>query len=80
MGRKLEKPLEEVTEEEKRKNLRYQIMEVAKQVPEAKAEKKADFTVVEFDGKGVPMIKKEGAKLKGRQGKGEKKQKKKYSS
>ena len=32
MGKKLDKPLEEVTEEEKRQNLRYQIMESAKQV------------------------------------------------
>ena len=32
MGEKLDKPLEEVSEEEKEKNLRYQIMEVAKQV------------------------------------------------
>ncbi len=33
--------------------------------------------VVQFDGKGVPVIKKEAAKLKARQGKGEKRQKKK---
>jgi isoleucyl-tRNA synthetase len=32
MGKKLDKPLEEVSEEEKENNLRYQIMEVAKQV------------------------------------------------
>jgi len=32
MGEKLNKPLEEVSEEEKRRNLRYQIMESAKQV------------------------------------------------
>jgi len=32
MGTKLDKPLDEVTEEEKESNLRYQIMEVAKQV------------------------------------------------
>jgi len=32
MGKKLNKPLEEVTQEEKRANLRYQIMESAKQV------------------------------------------------
>jgi len=38
-----------------------------------------NFTTVGFDGKGVPMIKKEAAKIKGRQGKGEKKQKKKES-
>lgn len=35
------------------------------------------LTVVGFDGKGVAMIKKEAAKIKGRQGKGEKRQKKK---
>ena len=39
--------------------------------------KQKGYTVVSFDGKGVPMIKKEAAKIKGRQGKGEKKQKKK---
>ena len=39
--------------------------------------KKTDFTVVGFDGKGVPVIKKEAAKIQGRQGKGEKRQKKK---
>jgi isoleucyl-tRNA synthetase len=32
MGKKLDKPLEEVNEEERENNLRYQIMEVAKQV------------------------------------------------
>jgi len=32
MGKKLNKPLEEITEEEKEKNLRYQIIDVAKQV------------------------------------------------
>ena len=32
MGKKLNKPLEELSEEEKRQNLRYQIMESAKQV------------------------------------------------
>lgn len=36
-----------------------------------------DYTVVSFDGKGVPMIKAEAKKIKGRPGKGEKKQKKK---
>jgi len=42
-----------------------------------KLAQKADLTVASFDGKGVPVIKKEGAKIKARQGKGEKKQKKK---
>jgi len=32
MGRKLDKPLENLTEEDKRENLRYQIIDVAKQV------------------------------------------------
>jgi len=32
MGKKLDKPLEQITESEKEENLRYQIMEVAKQV------------------------------------------------
>jgi len=40
-------------------------------------EKEEDYTVVGFDGKGVPMIKKEAAKIVARQGKGKKKQKKK---
>ncbi len=42
-------------------------------------EEKKDFTAVSFDGKGVPMIKKEAVKITGRQGKGRKKQKKKES-
>ena len=42
-----------------------------------KPESKEDYVVVSFDGKGVPMIKAEAAKLIARQGKGEKKQKKK---
>ncbi|QTA78383.1 Uncharacterized protein dnl_11470 [Desulfonema limicola] len=42
-------------------------------------EEKKDYTAVSFDGKGVPMIKKEAAKITGRQGKGKKKQKKKES-
>jgi len=44
-----------------------------------KPPKEGDVTVVSFDGKGVPMIKKEASKIKGRQGKGEKRQKKKES-
>jgi len=42
-----------------------------------KPERKGKRKVVEFDGKGVPMIKEEAAKIVGRPGKGEKKQKKK---
>jgi len=44
-----------------------------------KPRKRGDLTVVSFDGKGVPMIKKEAVKIKGRKGKGEKRQKKKES-
>jgi len=40
-------------------------------------EKVEDYRVVSFDGKGVPMIKKEAAKIKARLGTGEKRQKKK---
>jgi len=42
-----------------------------------KLESQEDYVVVSFDGKGVPMIKAEAAKIVARQGKGEKKQKKK---
>jgi len=42
-----------------------------------KLESEEDYVVVSFDGKGVPMIKAEAAKIVARQGKGEKKQKKK---
>ncbi|QTA89962.1 hypothetical protein [Desulfonema magnum] len=42
-----------------------------------KAAEAGEYTAVSFDGKGVPMIKKEAAKITGRQGKGKKKQKKK---
>jgi hypothetical protein len=44
---------------------------------QAKPAKPEELTVVSFDGKGVPMIKKEAEKIKGRLGKGEKRQKKK---
>jgi len=40
-------------------------------------EQEGAIQVLEFDGKGVPMIKREAAKLKARPGKGEKRQKKK---
>lgn len=46
-----------------------------KEIPGVESE--GDVEVVGFDGKGVPVIKKEAAKLKSRQGKGEKRQKKK---
>jgi len=42
--------------------------------------KEEDYIAVSFDGKGVPMIKKEAAKIIARQGKGKKKQKKKEAS
>ncbi len=42
-----------------------------------KLESEEDYVVVSFDGKGVPMIKAEAAKIVARQGKGKKKQKKK---
>ncbi len=42
-----------------------------------KAAPTGEWTVVSFDGKGVPMIKKEAAKIQARLGKGEKRQKKK---
>ena len=42
-----------------------------------KLESQEDYVVVSFDGKGVPMIKSEAANIVARQGKGEKKQKKK---
>jgi hypothetical protein len=54
----------------------YQVYYEEKPNPGDASELK-DYTVVSFDGKGVPMIKAEANKIKGRQGKGEKKQKKK---
>ncbi len=46
-----------------------------KEVPSSESE--GEIQVSQFDGKGVPVIKKEAAKLKARPGKGEKRQKKK---
>jgi hypothetical protein len=46
-----------------------------KEVPSSESE--GGIQVLQFDGKGVPVIKKEAAKLKARPGKGEKRQKKK---
>jgi len=46
-----------------------------KELPRAETE--GEIQVIGFDGKGVPVIKKEAAKLKSRLGKGEKRQKKK---
>ena len=45
--------------------------------PEKTPIKESKLVAISFDGKGVPMIKKEAAKIKGRLGKGEKRQKKK---
>jgi len=55
----------------------YELKDILKE--SAGSDEKADYTAVSFDGKGVPMIKKEAAKIKGRQGKGQKRQKKKES-
>lgn len=46
-----------------------------KEIPASDSE--GEVQALEFDGKGVPVIKKEAAKIKARQGKGEKRQKKK---
>ncbi len=46
-----------------------------KEVP--KKENEGELQVMEFDGKGIPLIKKDTAKIKSRKGKGEKNQKKK---
>jgi hypothetical protein len=43
----------------------------------AASERVEAYRVVSFDGKGVPMIKREAAKIKARLGQGEKRQKKK---
>jgi len=53
----------------------YELRETLKKPDES--DQKKDYIAVSFDGKGVPMIKKEAAKIVGRQGKGQKKQKKK---
>jgi len=47
------------------------------QNPAPAVEEEGELQVLSYDGKGVPMIKKEAAKIKARLGKGEKKQKKK---
>jgi hypothetical protein len=49
-----------------------------KEVPDPESEGRVQ--VLEFDGKGVPVIKSEAAKIKGRLGKGEKRQKKKEAT
>ena len=57
------------------RNVSYDMFYEHKDVPSSESE--GDIEVLECDGKGVPVIKKEAAKLKARPGKGEKRQKKK---
>ncbi len=52
-------------------------MNFMKPKPVPAAESEGEIQALSFDGKGVPMIKREAAKLKARLGKGEKRQKKK---
>ena len=59
----------------RKSSMHYENFYEQKEVPELESE--GEIQVASFDGKGVPMIKKEAAKIKGRQGKGEKRQKKK---
>jgi len=63
----------EVVSQESSKD--YDAFYAGKQAPSSDSE--GDIQVVSFDGKGVPVIKREAAELKARLGKGEKRQKKK---
>ena len=65
----------EVVNQESVTTTSYDTFYEQKDVPSWESE--GDIEVLEFDGKGVPVIKKEAAKLKARPGKGEKRQKKK---
>ena len=56
-------------------NEEYEDFYTNKEVPDTSSEGK--FQVLSYDGKGVPLIKKEAAKIIGKLGKGEKRQKKK---
>ena len=56
-------------------NDEYENYYATKEVPDTSSE--GEFQVLSFDGKGVPLIKKEAAKIIGKLGKGEKRQKKK---
>ena len=67
-----EKPLEDLTSSA---SIYYDEYYLAKDV--SRLNNEGEIQVTSYDGKGVPMIKKEATKIKGRQGKGEKRQKKK---
>ena len=73
LGLKVSSSRFEVVNQESGKN--YDRFYEKKELPSSDSE--GVIQVVQFDGKGVPVIKKEAAKLKVRQGKGEKRQKKK---
>lgn len=67
-----EKPLEDLTASSSNYYDEYYLNKEVSNL-----DNEGEIQVTSFDGKGVPMIKKEAAKIKARQGKGEKKQKKK---
>ena len=67
-----ERPLEDLTSSS---TVYYDDFYLEKDV--SNLDNEGEIQVISLDGKGVPMIKKEAAKIKARQGKGEKKQKKK---
>ena len=73
LGLKVSQSRIEVVNQES--NGHYDAFYQKKELPPANSE--GDIQALGFDGKGVPMIKEEAAKLQGRLGKGEKKQKKK---
>lgn len=73
LGLKVSSSRLEIVNEESSRN--YDEFYENKEIPSADSE--GELQVLGFDGKGVPMIKREAAKLKSRQGKGEKRQKKK---
>ncbi len=73
LGLKVSSSRFEVVNQESSKN--YELFYEEKDLPSSDSE--GEIQVVQFDGKGVPVIKKEAAKLKARQGKGEWRQKKK---
>ena len=73
LGLKVSSSRFEVVNQESGKN--YDRFYEEKELPSSDSE--GVIQVIQSDGKGVPMIKKEAARLKARQGKGEKRQKKK---
>ena len=73
LGLKVSQSRFEVISQESSQN--YDQFYLNKNPPDCDSE--GDIQVLSFDGKGVPIIKKEAAKLKARIGKGEKRQKKK---